>query len=181
MSSDQTVLEEWFTSQGEIKQPVGARTTVANIKGSQFDVLIDRRTEFGNPYKMKSEKDRRLVILRYRKYFYKKIIKDPEFLSAVAELRGKVLGCWCKPKDCHGDVIAQYLNTLDEVYDDFEIDEVNKDHVFRARHYEHGHLNSIGIYISPLYHVVKPDKSLLVCKVCQIALNITDSKLEVID
>jgi hypothetical protein len=25
--------------------------------------------------------------------------------KAKRELRGKVLGCWCKPLDCHGDVL----------------------------------------------------------------------------
>jgi hypothetical protein len=29
---------------------------------------------------------------------------------AVRELRGKVLGCYCKPKRCHGDIIAEYVN-----------------------------------------------------------------------
>ena len=25
--------------------------------------------------------------------------------KAKQELRGKVLGCWCKPLDCHGDFL----------------------------------------------------------------------------
>ncbi|MGD9564460.1 MAG: DUF4326 domain-containing protein [Pyrinomonadaceae bacterium] len=28
----------------------------------------------------------------------------------MEELRGKVLGCWCSPKVCHGDVLARLLN-----------------------------------------------------------------------
>jgi hypothetical protein len=28
---------------------------------------------------------------------------------AYAHLRGMVLGCWCKPEACHGDVILEYL------------------------------------------------------------------------
>ena len=32
----------------------------------------------------------------------------------VLQLRGKVLGCHCKPLACHGDVLADYLNSLDD-------------------------------------------------------------------
>ncbi|KAA5522517.1 DUF4326 domain-containing protein [Haemophilus seminalis] len=30
------------------------------------------------------------------------------------QLRGKVLGCHCKPLACHGDILADYLNSLDD-------------------------------------------------------------------
>ena len=29
---------------------------------------------------------------------------------ARRELKGKVLGCWCKPASCHGDVIAEIID-----------------------------------------------------------------------
>ncbi len=32
----------------------------------------------------------------------------------VLALKGKTLGCHCKPAACHGDVIAEYLNVLDD-------------------------------------------------------------------
>ncbi|ASF45912.1 DUF4326 domain-containing protein [Methylovulum psychrotolerans] len=32
----------------------------------------------------------------------------------LLQLRGKVLGCHCKPAACHGDVLANYLNSLDD-------------------------------------------------------------------
>lgn len=33
---------------------------------------------------------------------------DVLFISIPqGELRGKVLGCWCAPKMCHGDVLAE--------------------------------------------------------------------------
>ena len=30
----------------------------------------------------------------------------------VVKLKGKTLGCFCKPYPCHGDIIAEYLNLL---------------------------------------------------------------------
>jgi hypothetical protein len=43
------------------------------------------------------------VITKYRAY----IQNHPELLAQVHELKGKVLGCWCNPKPCHGDVLAE--------------------------------------------------------------------------
>ena len=34
---------------------------------------------------------------------------DQKTLEALDELEGKVLGCWCKPKSCHGDVLLELL------------------------------------------------------------------------
>ena len=34
----------------------------------------------------------------------------PDLLSRLSELDGKVLGCWCKPEPCHGDVLIKLLN-----------------------------------------------------------------------
>jgi hypothetical protein len=31
-------------------------------------------------------------------------------LRKIEELKGKVLGCFCKPNACHGDVIKEYLD-----------------------------------------------------------------------
>lgn len=34
---------------------------------------------------------------------------DPTYKSAVLDLEGKVLGCWCKPKMCHVDIKVFYI------------------------------------------------------------------------
>jgi hypothetical protein len=31
-------------------------------------------------------------------------------MAALPELKGRVLGCWCAPLACHGDVLAQLAN-----------------------------------------------------------------------
>lgn len=42
---------------------------------------------------------------------YENYIKNnPELLSKLSELRGKELGCWCKPLACHGDILIKLLN-----------------------------------------------------------------------
>ena len=91
------------------------KTTVVNLKicKDKDVVRIDRKTIFGNPYMMRSEADRGFVIRKFRKYFYDRLDKDPVFRQRIAGLKGKKLGCWCKPKACHGDVIAEYLEKED--------------------------------------------------------------------
>ena len=85
-------------------------TTVVNIKTSTYDALIDRTTIFGNPFP-EWKWGRVLCIRRHRSYFYNRLERDPEFKRQVLSLQGKRIGCHCKPLPCHGDTIAEYLNS----------------------------------------------------------------------
>ena len=42
-------------------------------------------------------------------YFLTLIIKD------LGELKGKILGCWCRPNKCHGDILVELANGLTEI------------------------------------------------------------------
>ena len=89
------------------------KTTVVNItKTKRYDFYIGRGSPFGNPFDyMKLGITRTECIEMYRTWFYKKL-NDPVFRDRVLELKGKVLGCFCKPDACHGDVIVEYLEKL---------------------------------------------------------------------
>jgi hypothetical protein len=39
----------------------------------------------------------------------KRIHDDPEYKQRILDLKGKYLGCFCKPLACHGDVIVEWL------------------------------------------------------------------------
>lgn len=87
-------------------------TTVVNIYKSLYNQYIGRAGKgqdgyFGNPF---SNKSRLENIEDFKVYFYNRLEKDPEFKRRVVELKGKTLGCFCSPRPCHGDVIAEYLN-----------------------------------------------------------------------
>lgn len=90
-------------------------TAVANKdRGDIFDTYIGRSSPWGNPFPIGFEEgadNRDDVIRKYRDYFYEEIVKDPERLKAIRSLQGKRLGCHCKPLPCHGDVIAEFLNS----------------------------------------------------------------------
>ena len=50
-------------------------------------------------------------ISKFKKDFYNKINGNPDFKRCVLLLKGKRLGCYCKPKECHGDVIKEYIDS----------------------------------------------------------------------
>lgn len=81
-------------------------TVAVNIRHDEYDVRIDRRTRWGNPFPMKSEKDRSKVIAQYRDWLWKQIKTAQISLEDLADLQGKRLACHCAPAACHGDVLA---------------------------------------------------------------------------
>ena len=108
----------------------GKKTRVVRIrrKGGvvvqDCDVYIGRRmtqggwnlkdSMFMNPFKV--EKDRQKCIENYRNYLHENLQKDPgKWLMAILDLYGKSLGCWCKPEACHGDVLVEYAEKLQDI------------------------------------------------------------------
>jgi len=79
---------------------------VVNCKDHDYDVYIGRPSKWGNPYSIGKDGNRKEVIEKYRKY----ILSNKELLDSLHELDGKILGCWCKPKECHGDVLVELLS-----------------------------------------------------------------------
>lgn len=81
--------------------------------GQEFDVYIGRKTPWGNPFPIEHEFDgakRKTVIDKFRVYFKEEFLDKPENLQKLITLRGLRLGCHCAPLECHGDVIANFLN-----------------------------------------------------------------------
>jgi hypothetical protein len=65
-------------------------------------------SRWANPYTIDTPRRRRdgtreEVVAKYRAY----LLGQPELRAALPQLRGKVLGCWCTPLACHGDVLVE--------------------------------------------------------------------------
>lgn len=105
---------------------LGPRTTVVKLRRSRgvvvqgCDVYIGRECVLGgwnlphskwaNPFSISRCGTAKAAVQRYRDY----IATKPELLAEVGELRGKVLGCWCKPGPCHGDVLRELADVAKE-------------------------------------------------------------------
>jgi hypothetical protein len=66
-------------------------------------VYIGRPSIWGNPFVIGRDGDRAEVIGKYEAW----LTRQPRLLARVPDLRGKVLGCFCAPLPCHGDVLAR--------------------------------------------------------------------------
>lgn len=100
-----------------------------NIRGTPFHIdngiRIDRKSKWGNPYKMQTESDRLTVIKKYTYY-----ILDSNLLDSIHELEDKWLYCWCYPKPCHGNVL-KYLCEHPEVIGMYRGKTISRDDIVR--------------------------------------------------
>jgi hypothetical protein len=84
-------------------------TTVVHCRKEKYDVLIVRGTKWGNPFPIPPYSREESLTL-YEQWIQTQyhLLKD-----IIKELKGKRLGCWCKPKyACHGDVLAYLADNL---------------------------------------------------------------------
>jgi hypothetical protein len=101
---------------------------VVHVKQSRYDVYIGRgwKSNWGNPFSHKQDTkalvqvaSREEAVARYRSWLLgdtdKDLAQDQRkwILENLHTLRGKVLGCWCAPKACHGDVLHDMANPTD--------------------------------------------------------------------
>lgn len=86
------------------------RTTVVNgSRTNRYDVYIGRPSRWGNPFREGPDGTRSEVISLYREW----LLGQPELCrQAREELQGRVLACYCKPRSCHGDVLAAVADGL---------------------------------------------------------------------
>ena len=84
------------------------RPKVVHCRLHVFDVYIGRPGEWGNPFEIGKDGTRKQVIAKYRDY----IQGRPDLLGKLSTLKGKRLGCWCAPRACHGDVLADLVQEL---------------------------------------------------------------------
>lgn len=62
---------------------------------------------FANPFKVGD--NRESAIEKYRRHIQEKLSSEEITNEDLDNLRGKNLGCWCKPDGCHGDVLLEIL------------------------------------------------------------------------
>ena len=87
-----------------------SKPRVVHLKREPYDVRIDRQTHWGNPFIIGKDGNREQVIAKYRAWVF-----NPENSHMIGlaqkELRNKVLGCWCAPNACHGDILLEIANS----------------------------------------------------------------------
>lgn len=91
-------------------------------KGKDNHILIDRRTHWGNPYKIKPGQGRAEVIALHRESVESdlqdkesKLLKELKRLRMIGNIYGELhLYCWCYPDACHGDIYKEKIERMEE-------------------------------------------------------------------
>lgn len=86
------------------------------VTSPPYDVYIGRPSKWGNPFTHKQDGktlakhivgSRDEAVQAYREWITNGDGKH--LMNDLHELKNKVLGCWCHPQSCHGDVLSELV------------------------------------------------------------------------
>jgi len=72
------------------------------MKSEDYTVDISRRSQWGNPFRHGTREER---LKKFENYMRGRV----DLMLDLPKLEGETLGCWCKPKKCHGDILIKLL------------------------------------------------------------------------
>lgn len=84
---------------------------VVNLRNEKCDIRVDRRSPWGNPYKIGPGADREQVLAKYREFI--RASTRPQLFRMEVERWERDhpdapecrIGCWCTPERCHADLL----------------------------------------------------------------------------
>ena len=79
---------------------IGRSSPIYGLPSSKWSIHIPMK---GQEPSTGEQRSRAWALARYREH----LLSRPDLLAALPELAGKTLLCWCAPKPCHGDVLAE--------------------------------------------------------------------------
>jgi hypothetical protein len=90
-------------------------TKVVHFKREKYDLYIGRPAKWSNPFTHKPEGSSPFILVESREEaleLYREWITKGDgqhLLQSLNELKGKTLGCKCKPYPCHGDILIELI------------------------------------------------------------------------
>ena len=91
-------------------------TIAVNRYKESFDIDIGRGSRWGNPYSHEPKSRARYIVSSRNEaieLYSFWILGQPKLIGDLGELKGKRLGCFCIPKACHGEVLAELADKFD--------------------------------------------------------------------
>ena len=76
-------------------------TRVVNVERESPNLMVDRSSRWGNPFRVSDYGREKAVEL-----FRDRALADRDLLDQLKLLKGRTLGCHCKPLACHADVYS---------------------------------------------------------------------------
>jgi len=99
-------LKEWMKDTNNVYIGRGGILVIDNVRFPKENSI------WANPYKIDDSNGitRDNVIEKYRTYIIQKIENNDVLKQKLLQMKGKTLGCWCKPEACHGDVLVELID-----------------------------------------------------------------------
>lgn len=120
-------MDEFFDSFKSSQTEKISEVKVVHFKKDKYDIYIGRLpggrfNKWAYPKELRNKfpkgTPRKVIIDAYEEY----LLSNEELMNDLHELRGKILGCWCKNKmrddgtvtgrSCHGDILKKYVDKL---------------------------------------------------------------------
>lgn len=107
------------------------QTRVVNRYKDKFDIDIGRlqgkKHHYGNPFSHLGSSSLAIIKVCSRNYAidaFRNWLSETDYLDVEPErrdwilanlgfLKNKTLGCYCKPKSCHGDVLIEFIEKME--------------------------------------------------------------------
>jgi len=89
---------------------------VVHHRKQPYDVFIGRPAKWSNPFSSKKHASAKFKVETKAEALYQYalwVLSQPDMIKSIKEtLSGRVLGCWCAPNRCHGELLAAIANDL---------------------------------------------------------------------
>lgn len=103
-------LQEWCSDPNNVYIGRKGIVFVKDENGNSYRYPPEN-SKWHNPYKAKDVGAN--VCQLYREYLILCIKNNYIAEEDFNNLRGKNLGCWCKPNHCHGDIILEFFQEIE--------------------------------------------------------------------
>jgi hypothetical protein len=97
-------LEEWMND--PVNVYIGRRGVLI-LNSKRFP---PKDSIWANPYKIKGDETREVVLEKYETYIRDRLENDPSLVEQLLMLEGKRLGCWCSGLSCHGNILVRLID-----------------------------------------------------------------------
>lgn len=95
-------------------------TRAVNLRFEEYDEYIGRGSEWGNLWSHKKSSQATYIVatredaVRAHRFWVNRRLElgEPGLVEKIRALKGKRLGCYCKPAACHGDTLAELADLL---------------------------------------------------------------------
>jgi len=106
-------LKEWMEKEGN--EYVGRKGIVfITTEDGKKERFPKKDSKFCNPFKVGRDGTLEEVVVKFENHIRKQIADGEIQVAELVGLKGKRLGCWCKPNLCHGDILLRLIDEYDK-------------------------------------------------------------------